>query len=195
MINETILRESGAVEKRLVKGETLFTEGEMPVYYYQVLWGSIKMNNYNEKGNETIQAIFKKGQSFGEPAILGEFPFPANAEAVENTCLLCLEKNRFIEMLCEYPTLCIELLRIISKRLQYKAMIVKEIGGHEAEHRILTLLTYLKLNAGTKGKFRVDMTRQTIASLVGLRVETVIRAIGELKKKGKIDIINRKIYL
>lgn len=78
IIDETILREYGAVEKYLTKGETLFTEGDTPVFYYQVLSGTMKMNNYNENGNETIQAIFTKGQSFGEPAILGRFPFPAN---------------------------------------------------------------------------------------------------------------------
>lgn len=195
MIDKKILQEYGAVEKQLEKGETLFLEGEMPVFYYQVLCGTMKMNNYNERGNETIQAIFTAGQSFGEPAILGDFPFPANAEAVENTRLICLEKNLFIEMLRAHPAICIELLRVISKRLQFKAMIAKEISGHEAEHRILTLLNYLKSNAGAKSEFRVDITRQTIASLVGLRTETAIRAIRELKKKGLIKVYKRKIYL
>lgn len=195
MIDEKILKDYGAVEKRLAKGKTLFLEGEVPVFYYQVLSGTMKMNNYNRNGNETIQAIFTKGQSFGEPAILGDFPFPANAEAVENTHLICLEKDRFIEMLRAHTDICIELLRGISKRLQFKAMIAKEMSGHEAEHRILTLLKYLKSNAKTDGEFRVDITRQTIASLVGLRVETVIRTIGELKRKEEIKVQNRKIYL
>lgn len=195
MIDEKILRENGAVEKLLEKGETLFLEGEMPVFYYQVLSGTMKMNNYNERGNETIQGIFTAGQSFGEPAILGGFPFPANAEAVGKTRLICLEKHLFIEMLRAHPAICIELLRVISKRLQFKAIIAKEISGHEAEHRIMTLLKYLKSNAGTEGEFRVDITRQTIASLVGLRTETAIRAIRELKKKGVIKLYKRKIYL
>ncbi len=195
MIDEKILREYGAVEKRLAKGMILFVEGELPVFYYQVLSGSIKMNNYNENGNETIQAIFTKGQSFAEPAILGDFPFPANAEAVEDTHLICLEKARFMEMLRMHADICIELLGVISKRLRFKAMIAKEISGHEAEHRVLALLNYLKANNGVCGEFQVNLTRQTIASFVGLRVETVIRAIGELKNKGLITVRNRKIYL
>ncbi len=195
MIDELILREYGAVEKQLCKGEVLFVEGELPVFYYQVFSGTMKMNNYNENGNEIIQAIFTKGQSFGEPAILGNFPFPANAVAVEDTHLICLEKSRFIKMLRTHAEICIELLRGISKRLEFKSMIAKEISGYEAEHRILTLLNYFKTNAGASGAFQVNITRQTIASLVGLRVETVIRAIGELKKKGQIKVRNRKIFL
>ncbi len=195
MIDVATLRKHGAVEKQLARGEILFLEGDPAVFYYQVLSGAIKMNNYNDKGNEMIQGIFRDGQSFGEPAILGGFPFPANAEALEPTSLICLEKHRFFEMLKAQPETGIELLRVISKRLQFKAMIAKEMSGHEAEHRIMALLRYLKKNAEVEEEYRVNITRQAIASLVGLRVETVIRAIGELKKRGLVKVRNRKIYL
>jgi CRP-like cAMP-binding protein len=40
----------------------------------------------------------------------------------------------------------------------------------------------------------VDFTRQQIADLTGLRVETVIRACKALEKKGEIEIKARKIF-
>ncbi|MCB9339018.1 MAG: Crp/Fnr family transcriptional regulator [Lewinellaceae bacterium] len=195
MIDEKILRKFGAVEKRLEKGEILFLEGNEAFFYYQILSGVIKMNNYNENGREMIQGLFTKGQSFGEPALLGNFPFPANAEAVEKAHLICLEKSLFFEMLKKCPEISIQLLEVISKRLQFKAMIAKEISGYEAEHRILTLLRYLKKNSKQEKEFCVNMTRQTIASLIGLRVETVIRSVNELKQKGSLKIKGRKIYI
>ena len=195
MIDEKILREFGAVEKRVPKGKMLFQEGEQAVFYYQIIEGAVKMNNYNDKGKEMIQGIFKKGDSFGEPALLGGFPFPANAVAIEDSHLICLAESLFFEMLKQRPEISILLLKVISRRLQFKAIIAKEIGGYEAEHRILSLLQYLKKNATPGKDFYVNITRQTIASLVGLRVETVIRAIRELKSKGKLKTKNRKIYL
>lgn len=195
MIDEKILRKFGAVEKRLEKGEILFLEGNEAFFYYQILSGVIKMNNYNENGREMIQGLFTKGQSFGEPALLGNFPFPANAEAVEKAHLICLEKSLFFEMLKKCPEISIQLLEVISKRLQFKAMIAKEISGYEAEHRILTLLHYLKKNSKQEKEFCINMTRQTIASLIGLRVETVIRSVNELKQKGSLKIKGRKIYI
>jgi CRP-like cAMP-binding protein len=196
MINIKLLRKTGAVERRIIKGEILFFEGDNPVFYYQILTGAIKMNNYNEEGYETIHAIFTDGQSLGEPAILGGFPFPANAVALENTLLLCLEKNRFWEMVEKHPSISMDLLKTISKRLRFKTMVSKEINGQEAEHRILSLLRHFKSN-NEKGDnlFEISLTRKTIASMIGLRVETVIRAIGELKKKGMIEVRNRKIYI
>lgn len=195
MIKEEILKKYGAVEKHLSKGELLFMEGEEAIFYYQIITGQMKMNNYNDNGQETIQGIFKAGQSFGEPAILGDFVFPANGEAVEDTKLICLEKSRFLDLLRENVEINIELLKILSNRLRFKALMAKEIKGFEAEHRILTLLNYLKKNAEVEGEYCIDITRQTIAQLTGLRVETVIRAIKQLKDKNTLQIRHRKIYL
>ncbi|MEG1266832.1 MAG: helix-turn-helix domain-containing protein [Myroides sp.] len=38
------------------------------------------------------------------------------------------------------------------------------------------------------------MTRQEIANFTGLRVETVIRALGKMKKNNIVEIKSQKIY-
>lgn len=195
MIKEELLIEYGAVTKHLSRGQMLFQEGDEAIFFYQIRKGSIKMNNYNDEGKEMIQGIFKKGDSFGEPAIFGAFPFPANAIAIEDSSLICLEKFKFLEFLKKNVDISIELLAVLSKRLRFKAMISKEIKGYQAEHQIMTLLQYLKKNAGVEEEYLVDITRQTIANLTGLRVETVIRAMQNLRQKGMLSARNRKLYL
>ncbi|NJW55513.1 helix-turn-helix domain-containing protein, partial [Salinimicrobium oceani] len=67
----------------------------------------------------------------------------------------------------------------------------------EPEHRILRIIDYLKQHVGkVEGKFdyRLDLTRQQLADLTGLRVETVIRATKSLEKKGELQIKKRKVY-
>jgi len=195
MIPIDILRAYGAIEKSLPKGQMLFEEGDKATFYYQILTGRIKMHNYNEKGQEMIQGIFEKGQSFGEPPIFGKFPYPAYAEAIEDSLLICLNTDslrRLLENNIDFYRIIIEQL---SKRLRYKAILAKEIKGHDAPHRILTLLEYLKAEAGISGKYKINLTRQTIANLMGLRVETVIRATKTLAQKGKLTIENRVLYL
>ncbi len=195
MINVELLIKFGAVRSELAKGKLLFQEGDEAFFYYQIISGSIKMNNYDEEGNETIQGIFKNDQSFGEPAIFGNFEYPANAECITKTSIVKLEKNRFLELLKENPTICIELLSTLSKRLRFKAILSKEIKSYDAEHRIMTLLEILKSNNTEQAESFIDVTRQTIANLTGLRVETVIRAIKRLEEQKKLRIINRKIHL
>lgn len=195
MIKEEILYSYGAVQKHLSKHQRLFDEGDAAIFYYQILSGIMKMNNYTEEGKEVIQGLFYKGESFGEPAILGDFPFPANAVAVEDSALICLEKHSFLKLLKDKPEIGLELMKILSKRLRFKAILSKEVKGYDAEHQIMTLLSFLKESSGTEGDYIVDITRQTIADLTGLRVETVIRAIRNLKGKGRLSVKDRKLHI
>ena len=98
-------------------------------------------------------------------------------------------------MLSENNDISLMLLEYISKRLQFKTMVAKEINCHEAEVRILNLLKFLKQESGQKGEYRVTLTRQTLADIIGLRVETAIRAIKNLEDKNHLKVKNRKLYL
>jgi len=196
MVEEKLLLEYGATEKRLSKNETLFTIDSRPRYYYQVKQGQIKMNNFNDEGREFIQGIFSDGDSFGEPPLFGEFNYPAGAMAIEASTVIALPKESFFKLLKEHVDVTLRFTETLAKRLHYKATMAAEISTHESGHRILTLLDYFKENVFGLAKtdvYEVKLTRQQIADLTGLRVETVIRSMKKLDELGEIDIVNRKV--
>src|SRR5690606_22506117 len=86
------LVEFGALKKTLKKGDFLFSQGDTARFYFQVLKGEMKMNNYNDEGKEFLQGIFTNGESFGEPPLLIDEKYPANAEALTDVELLALPK-------------------------------------------------------------------------------------------------------
>ena len=194
MIDLVLLKKFGAEEKFLEKGEELFHEGAKANFYYQVKSGEIKVYNSNEEGKEFVQGIFTDGQSLGEPPLIGDFPYPATAVALKPSVVYRLAFAAFEELLKENFEIHRELSRGLAKRLQYKAMIMKEISSYDPEHRILTLIDYLKSENEPTDQFEVKLTRQQIADLTGLRVETVIRSIKNLESKGELEIIGRKVY-
>lgn len=72
-----------------------------------------------------------------------------------------------------------------------------ELAQQSPENRILKILDYLKFEVNhiiTPFGYKTDLTRQYIADLTGLRVETVIRTLKELEQKNEVKIINRKVY-
>ncbi|WP_373055927.1 Crp/Fnr family transcriptional regulator [Zunongwangia sp. H14] len=197
MIDENVLLEFGAGKSSYSKGDQLFAEGEVAQNYYQVASGEIKMNNYNLDGKEFIQGIFKKGESFGEPPLFANVKYPANAEAIADSEVLKLHKPQFLTLLAARPEIHLSITQTLAKRLYYKAIMASEISSQEPEHRILRVLDYLKKHVHKKEilfSFKVDLTRQQIADLTGLRVETVIRATKSLERKGELKIKNRKVY-
>lgn len=197
MIEIELLKKYGATYKKCGKDEFIFYEGDSPTYYYQIVSGEIKMSNLNDEGKEFVQGIFSGNRSFGEPPLFGDFTYPANAISLDNSEILRLEKSRFFKLLEENPSIYIEFLSILSKRIHYKAIMMSEIANHNSAEKIMKLIDFLKMNIYNHPKdflFEVELTRKQIAELTGLRIETVIKTIRSLEKKNELQILNGKVF-
>ena len=184
MINASILVKHGATQRKYSKGKIIFFEGNKATYFFLVTEGKVKMINTHENGKEFIQGLFYAGQSFGElPLFTDETIYPATAIAETDITVLQLEKMRFFELLKTNFNLHFELTKTFAERLRFKSLLNKEISGHTPEHRLLALFHYLKNNEKkSHEEFVINLTRQELANLTGLRVETVIRAVKKLEK-------------
>ena len=197
MINEKLLLKFGAQIKEYSKNELIFSENKNAKNYFQIIQGVVKMNNYNDHGKEFIQGIFYKQQSFGEPPLFINIKYPSNAAALTKTTVYVLPKKRLLSLLYENPEVHFEITKSLAQKLYYKAIIASEISCQEPEHRVLRFLDYLKNDIyKIEGKFtlKIEYTRQQIANILGLRVETVIRVIKNLEKKKELQIIKRKVF-
>jgi len=168
MISEKLLVAHGAKEIVYAKGEPILYEGQNARYYFQITFGEVKMYNITEA---------------------------ASALANEKTELLRLSKKKFTMLLKEQPEIHLKFTTLMCIRLKYKAMIMKEVSVYPPQHRILTLLSYLKQKESPSADYIITLTRQQIADLTGLRVETVIRTIKLLVQEKKLRLQDRKIIL
>lgn len=197
MIEEDLLMQLGSKVTVFDKGELLFKQGATPRYYFQIRNGAVKMNNFNDEGKEFVQDFFTHGDSFGEPPLFINDPYAANAVALVPSEVFLLPKDRFLQLLRNYPDVHLKLTIHLAQRLYFKSIMVSEISSQQPEHRVLKLIDYFKgkVNCITSDQhYRVEITRQQIASLTGLRVETVIRSLKSLEKKGEILIKDHKVY-
>ncbi len=195
MISTVILEKYSATLKRYSKNQMIFNELETAHFYYQIKSGSVKMFNLTEDGKEFVQGFFGSGKSFGEPPLFGNFPYPASALCLEDSEIFVLSKTAFFDLLKTHTNTHLAFTKMICDRMLYKAKIVREVSIHPPEHRILTLLNHLKTVSGSTGLFEIDLTRQQISDLTGLRVETVIRAIKQLEKSEKLMVKHRKVFI
>ena len=196
MIPEEILKTYGARSFSLNEGELLFHQGSEALSYFQVKHGEVKMAHFNADGQEFIQGIFGSGQSFGEPALFGEFPYPCGVVATKHTELYKLPAQFFFKLLEENFEIHKKFNKELSKRLRYKGMILNEISSYPPAHRIKTILDYLRKRYGSENeRFEVPFTRQQIADMTGLRVETVIKTIKKLELDKTLKIEKHKVIL
>ena len=197
MFNIQYLLKHGAQQRHYSKGQIIFYEKDEVKYFFVIIKGKVKVINTNDDNKEFIQGIFYEGQSFGEPSLFTvEQTYPSTAIADSDIEILRLEKAAFLKLLKTNFDLHFETTKALAEKNQFKIIISKEISGYKPEHRLETLFQYLKDNSVKhKNKAVINLTRQELANLTGLRVETVIRAVKKLEGEGKLKIVNRKIYL
>lgn len=195
LIPVKLLQEYKARLVRMRKDQILFEEGEPANEFFQVESGQIKMYILNPEGQEFTQGVFSAGESFGEPPLLGNFPYPSSAMCVADGQVWRLPKPEFLELLKHNFELHLKLDNVLCNRLQYKSMILTEISSHDPEHRLSTIMKYFKQKTqpAVKEKMLVPFTRQQLADMTGLRVETVIRTIKRMEKEGKLELDGHKI--
>ena len=192
-IPSALLQQYGASLNRFVKGEYIFYEGWPAHFYFQVEEGTIKMLNGGEN-NDYIQGVFSQGESFGEPPLIGDFPYPADARAISNAKVWVLKKVEYLRLLRENPDVHFELTKVLAKRLCHKTKLLNAMNTQSPEQRILTIIDFFKQKSHRSGDcFEVPITRQAIADMTGLRVETVIKKVIQLADIGELRIANHKI--
>lgn len=194
-IDLDLLYSWGAVAKKYNKNELIFNEEEVSLFYYQILEGSVRMYNSNDEGKEFTQGLFCCGEGFGEPPLFINETYPANAITIQDSTILKLSKDKFLNILDEYPQIQKDFLILFAQKIHSKSKTSKEIINQKPEYRITAFLNSYKKKLGNSSeKIVIPFTRQEIANYTGLRVETVIRAFTKMNKTKKVEIINHKIY-
>jgi CRP-like cAMP-binding protein len=186
----------GATYKKLSPEEIIFMEGEECNFYYQLLTGTVRWINIGDDGKEFLQNIIDPGECFGELPLFDGRPYAASAISNVGSVIIRLPKAVFHQLLLEKPNIHMGFTKLLAERLRFKFLLLKELTNHDPEHSIFTLLNYLKKEKkNICGECnRVNLTRQQIADMTGLRVETVIRAMRHLHDQGKVTIEKGKVY-
>jgi len=111
---DTLLAIDQALESRSYKpAEPVFKDGEPGDELFIVQSGTVELH----KGS-TLLVEVKRSGFFGEMALIDDSPRSATAMCVEDTTLLCLNRNVFKELTNLYPEILHALNRLLAARLR-----------------------------------------------------------------------------
>jgi CRP-like cAMP-binding protein len=112
---------AACVEKKVIKNEILFKEGEIGEILYIVADGNIKISKLGHLG-EIVIAYINPGEIVGEMAIIDRSMRSATAIAVTDSVLFGLNNGALENLKKENPNVAIKfleiLLKILSERLR-----------------------------------------------------------------------------
>ena len=196
VIEEVILESVGADTEHHAAGSNIFSEGSTPSYYFQIVEGEVKLNNYNEDGKEIIQDILESGQSLGESMLFMEKPYPVNAVALLSCKILKLSKQKFFQLLESNPEKYLDMIKSISISMYFRYIMGQYLSSQNPVSRLRAFMDYLKSLQSDSTEpftFQIPLTRQQMANFTGLCVETTIRTLKMMERENIVKIKNHKV--
>jgi CRP/FNR family cyclic AMP-dependent transcriptional regulator len=188
------------IVKRFRKSQTVLFEDESNAYMYMLLSGRVKVVQTTEDGKESIRAIHKTGDSFGELSLLDCKSSPAMVVAMEDTTAAIISRENFFAIIYTQRKVLDNLLQMFCFRLRDSWERVQMVNFKNAAQRVVMVLQQQSCEHGEKmpeGIVLQDrLTHQNIADMVGLNRETVTRVIDKLQKDGAVTVRkDKKIVL
>lgn len=185
--------------RKYKKGQIIFIEGEPGEAVYFVKSGKIKIYKSDAEGREYILHIFGPGNIFAETVLLGGGPYPASAEAVEDSIVGIIQNQDLEELLKKHTDIALKIMKILSNRLRESQEKLMNFVFRDTFDRTACALHRMALDYGTKTprgiEIELPITRTELAAMVGTSRETVTRMLSEMKRKGIINMDRQKIII
>jgi CRP-like cAMP-binding protein len=98
------------------EGDMLFNQNDPGDAAYVILSGQAEVV-IDIKGVDVVVATLEKNSIIGEIAILCDVPRTAGVRAATRLETLCIEKEQMLKLLQEFPSMAIELMKVLAERL------------------------------------------------------------------------------
>ena len=184
--------------RRLRPGERFLWEGDDAVLVANVVEGVLKLSSQTSDGKEQILGLAYPSDFLGRP--FGSST-PYDVEALGEAMVCVFQRSDFDRFAREHPRLEHKLLERTLSELDRTRRWMLLLGRMNAEQKLATFLleqserlepATCSFEPGATDTVELPLSRQQIADVLGLTIETVSRQFTRLKGEGVIDLPSRR---
>jgi len=184
------LREQASV-RRFERNEMLFGQGDASQELYVVRQGRIAIATRANDGRETVLAVLEDGALFGELPLFDGAPRSADARALVDSEVVVLDYAPVRAVLEQQPELLWIIVRHLARWLRATDEALADAVFLDVPARTAKRLLEL---AGDADEFKLPVTQEELASMVGASRERVNKALALFSRLGWIEVKGRSRY-
>jgi CRP-like cAMP-binding protein len=184
------LRDRTTLE-RLRRGDVIFEKADAATNLYIVFSGRVAIAAKSSDGRESVISVLGPGALFGEMSLFDGGRRSAQARALTTAHLISIAYDDVKQVLSHRPDVLWAVVRILARRLRdtdealADAMFL-DVTGRTAK-RLLAL-------ADGDDFFRMPLTQEELAGMVGASRERVNKAIALFVRLGWLEVSGRSQY-
>ncbi len=185
--------------RKYPSGTMIFSESQSGADMFIIQSGSVKISKVVDD-TEVILAILKKGDMFGEMALLENKPRSASAIATEDCQLMTVNKQNFNNMVATQPQLISRLTTTFSERLwgMYRQLTNSLLHGDPVAQMIDMLVVQLekaKIDFNEGEAYQTTFTPSDIATMCGFTKNEQAKVMYKFMSHSLVKIIKNKIIV
>lgn len=173
----------GATSAELRAGKILFSEGIRPTYLHVLMEGTVEL--FIRRGRrEMCVALVEKDTPFVLAAVVKDAPYLMSARTVTDARLLCISASGFRDSMRRDPRLAQATAYAMSDAYR---TIIRQLRSHRlssAQMRLAHYLVGLHQKEPESTTVSLEISKRRLASLVGLKPESLSRLFASLSKHG-----------
>lgn len=198
-----------ALPMEFSRGDSIPFAEQKKKFIFLIIDGQVKLRSITKAGKEIIIDIIGPGDAVGYTARSSEIPDQKNvgpagmateAIAMSKVSVLRFDLDYFQNLIDRRPTIVVNLNRMLGLRQQRLELRITRLLYRSSLGKIAGLFSELGQRYGSKnvdGSIVIDvrLTHQEMASIIGVKRETVSEALAELELQGLISVSRSQIVL
>jgi len=187
-------------QRRYQPGQTIFHQDDACRGVYLMLKGLVSLHRRGADGSVVTLRLARQGDILGYRPILAAQPHMASADVVKACAISFFPTSHVKDILSTNKDFGMALLRREARELGEAEVHFQETVTQQLRSRLLNLLLGLNGHYGTEqpgGDILIELpiSRQEMASMLGVRVETLSREIRHLTDDGLVKFSGHRAWL
>lgn len=188
-----------ARERRLVRGEVLFSAGDPASGLFVVVRGTLRAYRQTREGREQTIHVEGAGATLAEVPVFDGGAYPSTVQAEEDSIVLFVPKLAIHGFLTRNPEAALAALALLARRLRNVSGLAEQLALKDVAQRLAALLVEEAMSQAGELKdgvsFSMPMPHQSIASRLGSVREVITRQLHRLVEEGIIAIHGHRMVV
>lgn len=193
---------NSSISVKYQAGDLLFQQGAMTAGIYIISAGLVAYGRRSTDGSkQRIVGILGPQDVLGLDTLLmeGDCPHFGYARALTDTRASFIDRDTFLDCIGTHPTVALNLCACLARELLTLEIRLARDGSEPPERNLALLLLALgrrfQASGGQSWSIEMELKRSVLADLLGISIESLIRALRELKDRGLIAAEGRKMRI
>jgi len=176
--------------------EVVVRQGEPAEMAFAVVYGRLKVVTAYGTPHEAVVAVLRKGEVFGEIAVLDGGPRSATVAALVPTLLLAIDRRKLHALLKTQATVSYQLLLVLARRLRGLSG-AREV--FDVPTRLAKQLVQLADEDGERVeggvRIRTELSQRELGAMIGATRESVNKNLATLARRGIVRSDGRQLVI